>query len=73
MRARPLGDEVLLEFYQQGHAVKVTAIDPVTYAEATIVGPATASEETLRRNAIRKLIYVINKKSGRLPAQTGNV
>ncbi len=58
-----LGGEVLIEFAQSGNSVRVTAIDPVSYIEASIVGPVWASEETLRRNAINKLVYVIRKQS----------
>lgn len=58
-----LGGEVLIEFTQSGNSVRVTAIDPVSYIEASIVGPVWAGEETLRRNAIRKLVYVMRKRS----------
>lgn len=58
-----LGGEVLIEFTQSGNSVRVTAIDPVSYIEASIVGPVWAGEETLRRNAIRKLVYVIRKQT----------
>lgn len=63
MREVLLGDEVLIEFMQNGNSVRVTAIDPISYVEASIVGPVWAGEETLRRNAIRKLIYVLEKRS----------
>ena len=62
MKANPLGSEVLIEFAHVGNSVKVTAIDPVSLTEASIVGPVSAGEETLRRNAVRKLIYVLNKQ-----------
>lgn len=69
MKSNPLGQEVLIEFARSGNAVKVTAIDPITFTEASIVGPADAGEETLRRHAVRKLIYVMNKKMA--PSLTG--
>ena len=55
--------EVYIEFQQVGNSVKVTAIDPVTYTEVSIVGPPSAGEETLKRNAINKLRYVLSKKN----------
>ena len=64
MKSTPLGSEVLIEFTHIGNTVKVTAIDPITYVEASIVGPVGVGEETLRRNAIRKLVYVLNKQAG---------
>lgn len=56
------GREVLIEFQQIGNAVKVTAVDPVTMTEVSIMGPPSAGEETLKRNAINKLNYVLSKK-----------
>ncbi len=56
--------EILIEFVVQGSVVKVTAIDPVTGIEGSIVGPANAAREALMEAARRKLEYVIKKKSG---------
>lgn len=55
--------EILFEITPMGSAVKVTAIDPGTGTEATILGPATAGEEMLKKNAVRKLMYLLGKKS----------
>ncbi|MGB0629481.1 MAG: DUF6898 family protein [Alphaproteobacteria bacterium] len=55
------GREVLIEFQQIGNAVKVTAIDPDTMVEVSIMGPPSAGQETLKRNAINKLNYVLSK------------
>ncbi len=57
--------EVLLEFYRVGNAVKVTAMDPETMVEVSIVGPSGAGEEQLTRIAIRKLDYVLKKQGAR--------
>jgi hypothetical protein len=57
------GREVILEFQVLGNAVKVTAIDPETLIEVSIVGSATATEETLKRAALRKLEYVLAKRA----------
>ncbi len=54
--------EVLLEFIVQGNYVKVTAVDPLTLIEASIVGDRRASKATLERIAIQKLEYVIAKR-----------
>ena len=56
--------EYLLEFQQMGRYVKVSAIDPVTNVEVSIVGDASASKAELERVAIRKLEYVLRKKLG---------
>jgi len=56
--------EVLFEFVQKGRYVKVTAMDPVTRAEAVVVGDATSSPETLKRIAVNKLKFVISRAQG---------
>ena len=59
------GHEVLIELMQVGNAVKVTAVDPVTHTEVSIVGSASDSEDVLKRNAVRKLNYVLRRAQGR--------
>lgn len=54
--------EVLIEFQQIGNAVKVTAVDTETMVEVSMMGPVNAGEETLKRNVINKLNYVLSKK-----------
>lgn len=54
--------EVLIEFQQVGNAVKVTAVDTETLVEVSMMGPASAGEEVLKRNVINKLNYVLAKK-----------
>lgn len=56
------GREVLVEFQQIGNAVKVTAVDTETMVEVSIMGPSSAGQELLKRNAINKLNYVLSKK-----------
>lgn len=53
--------EYLLEFKRVHNTVKVTAVDPVTGIEASIVGPANAGRAYLSRTAVRKLQYVLSK------------
>lgn len=57
--------EYIVEFQQHGASVKVSAIDPVTMTEVSIVGPSSVGQEELKRTALQKLHYVMNKKNGR--------
>lgn len=59
MTVRP--NQVLFEFRQVGDYLKVSAVDPVTNTEISIVGSARASREALKATALRKLIYVLNR------------
>ncbi len=59
---RPLITEAIIEFIHQGRYVKVTAIDPETGIEGSIVGDPNASKETLKKLALQKLNYVIQKR-----------
>lgn len=52
-------NSVLFEFVAIGGSVKVTALDPVSGAEAVVVGPANAAQADLRRLALRKLQTVL--------------
>ncbi len=54
--------EYLVEFIQVGTSVKVSAIDPASGREVSIVGPATASRHHLTRVAVNKLKYVLSKE-----------
>ena len=54
--------EYLLEFQQVGRYVKVSAVDPVTNVEVSIVGDASATKAQLQRVAVGKLEYVLRKK-----------
>ncbi|USG60092.1 hypothetical protein NBZ79_13000 [Sneathiella marina] len=53
--------EYIVEFEQHGASVKVSAIDPVTMTEVSIVGPSSAGQEELSRAAVQKLLFVLNK------------
>ena len=61
----PISNEVLIEIQQIGNAVKVAAIDPETLVEVSIVGSPSAGEEALKRAAVRKLAYVLEKNRRR--------
>lgn len=54
--------EIIFEFVQHGASVKVTAMDPETLVEVSIVGPASAGQAALRANALAKLKYVLAKR-----------
>lgn len=54
--------EIIIEFRPVGNVVRVSAIDALTLTEVAIQGPLTAGEETLKRNALKRLEYVMRKK-----------
>ncbi len=51
----------LIEFRPVGNSVKVSAVDPATMIEVSIVGALTAGEEMLTRIVVRKLLYVLER------------
>jgi hypothetical protein len=59
----PAKDGYLLEFRQIGNAVKVSAIDPVTGTEVSIVGSALSPQSQLANTAVAKLKFMIAKKT----------
>ena len=63
---------VIFEFSAVGNAVKVFAVDPDTGLEVSIVGPANAGEEALRRTAMSKLRYMLDKRQP-TPLKRGGV
>lgn len=54
--------EVLLEYIEVGGSVRASAIDVATGTEVCIVGPVSAGEAELRRNALARLDYVLRQK-----------
>ena len=57
-------DDVIIEFRRIGASVKVSAMEPTTLTEVSIVGPTTASDEELTRIVLRKLEYGLARKRG---------
>ena len=55
--------EVIYEFIPLGRYVKVAAVDPATLTEVSIVGDPAVGETALKRQARRKLAYVLAKKA----------
>jgi len=56
------GREVIIEFIPVGALVRVSALDVRTLTEVVTQGPASAPESTLKRNALKRLEYVLKKK-----------
>lgn len=54
-RQTPSSGEIYLEFQAVARQVKVTAIDAASGVEVVVIGPKTASQEDLKRLAVRKL------------------
>lgn len=52
---------IIYEFISMGASVKVSAVDPKSGTEVSIVGPAQASQLDLKRVAAAKLRYVMKK------------
>ncbi len=53
--------EILFEYVRNGAYVKVTAIEPETKIEASVVVPASLSQEQMKLQALSKLRYVLKK------------
>jgi hypothetical protein len=56
--------EVLFEVRQLGNSVKISAIDPATNTEVSVVGPANATPYSLKMNAVRKLKAALRRNRG---------
>lgn len=56
------GRHIIFELYPVGNLVKVSAMDTKTLTEISIQGPANTSEEILKKNAAKRLEYVLRKK-----------
>ena len=65
MPKSPLSDgrEVLIEIVTLGAFAKVSAIDPVTGVEVSLMGPGNATRASLEAAALAKLDYVLKKKA----------
>jgi len=55
----------LVEFRQVGNVIKVSAVDPDSGVEVSIMGPATSPQSELTRGAINKLKYMLAKQQDR--------
>jgi GTP-binding protein EngB required for normal cell division len=52
----------IIEFHRIGNAVKVTAMDPATLVEVSMVGPSNVGDAELTRLVVRKLEYMLAKR-----------
>lgn len=55
---------VIVEFMSVGRHLRVTAIDEYSGTEAVIIGDPAMSQEFLKKQALKKLHYVMSKKQG---------
>ena len=55
------GREIIIELHPIGNLVKVSAMDTKTLTEVIIQGPKSAREDILKRNALKRLEYVLRK------------
>lgn len=67
--AMPVPKNVIIEFIPVGAYVKVSAVDPATLTEVSIVGDPHAGEARLKREVVRRLEYVLAKKGGKTRAK----
>jgi hypothetical protein len=61
--------EVIFEFHTFGNATKVSAFDVATMTEISVMGATGVGQEVLKRLALRKLEYVLRRKSDRKPSR----
>jgi hypothetical protein len=52
----------IIEFHRIGNAVKVSAMDPATLTEVSIVGAPGVGDSELTRLVVRKLEYMLAKR-----------
>jgi len=55
-------DGYIVEFVSVGNAMKVTAIDPKTMREVSMVGNPKLTRKHLAKKAVEKLRYVLEKE-----------
>ena len=59
-------NRVIIEFVKVGAYVKVSAIDPLTRVEVSIVGDPSTSKARVEKTALKKLNYVLDKRKKNL-------
>jgi hypothetical protein len=57
-----LAEPFIIEYYQVGQLLKVSAIDPTTAEEVIVFGPISTQKSFITELAIQKLKYKLNKK-----------
>lgn len=58
------GSGAIIEFQAIGRTVKVSAIDPATLTEVSIVAPSSATEGQMTQAVLKKLHYVLARRNG---------
>ena len=61
------GDErgdAIIEFHTIGSTVKVSALDPATLVEVSIIAPVKASQREMTSAVLNKLRYVLARRKG---------
>ncbi len=56
------GREIIIELYPIGNLMKISAMDIETLTEISVQGPKNTPQEILKRNALKRLEYVLKKK-----------
>jgi hypothetical protein len=56
--------EAIIEFQTIGSTVKVSALDPATLVEVSIMAPVQASQREMTSAVINKLRYVLARRQG---------
>lgn len=64
-------DGIIIEFYSVGAYVKVSAVDPTSLTEVSIVGDPSRGEEALIRAVVDKLNYVLERQGRQRKRQGG--
>ncbi len=59
----PFIDELEYEFEQIGESIKITAKDPATGLEVSLVAPQTVTQAEMKREAAAKLAYVLSSQA----------
>lgn len=58
-----MSEDVLIEYQVEGNYVRVSAMDAATLTEVTLIGDRRAGRETLKRNVLAKLDYVLSNQT----------
>jgi hypothetical protein len=56
--------EAIIEFQAIGSTVKVSAVDPATLVEVSIIAPVRASQREMSAAVLNKLRYVLARRKG---------
>jgi hypothetical protein len=59
--ARERGNGIIFEIIRMGDYVKVSAIDPVTMVEVSVVGPSKGPISVVKQVAVQKLRRAIER------------